>query len=147
LDANDSRKNSRRRGLVIVEFETEFELSRVNNPAFGRYCSVSRNLHSPEPWGQTITFSGPIQFQVTDSGIEEAELEVSSDSDKEYLGVAEDVPAPSLRPPERDEISSLAEGSGDHPTVIKHNEVVDDYVRNFFKRMGMQDTLATFQRE
>jgi hypothetical protein len=37
--------------------------------------------------------------------------------------------------------------TGNQPSVIKYNEVVDDYVRNFLKRMNMQDTLAIFQRE
>jgi FtsZ-binding cell division protein ZapB len=79
--------------------------------------------------------------------LEEAELEVSSDSDEEYLGVepvatpsalSEDLGEPGIPPPE---------ASPDQPSVIKYNEVVDDFTRNFLKRMNMQDTLATFQRE
>jgi hypothetical protein len=79
--------------------------------------------------------------------LEEAELEVSSDSDEDYHDVPEELSATSFPPPETDEVPSVPETSSDQPTVVKYNEVVDDYVRNFLKRMGMQDTLATFQRE
>jgi predicted nuclease with TOPRIM domain len=78
--------------------------------------------------------------------LEEAELEVSSDSDEEYLAAPDELTLTPFPAPETDG-PSVPETSADQPTVAKYNEVVDDYVRNFLKRMGMQDTLATFQRE
>ena len=83
-----------------------------------------------------------------DSGsyiLEEAELEVDSDSDGEYVSVEVE----SEPEPEEDVHEELPQvpASGDQPSVVRYNEVVDDYVRNFLKRMNMQDTLATFQRE
>jgi len=33
------------------------------------------------------------------------------------------------------------------PSVTRRAEVVDDYVRNFLVRMGMNQTLDTFQTE
>jgi hypothetical protein len=79
--------------------------------------------------------------------LEEAELEVSSDSDEEYLGVDVGLEPVIDHEEEPDSGLQIPETSPDQPAVIKYNEVVDDYVRNFLKRMNMQDTLATFQRE
>jgi hypothetical protein len=85
--------------------------------------------------------------------LEETELEVDSDSDGEYVAVDVDLSPPSE---ERSALESsvdrapefaISDAPGDQPTVIKYNEVVDDFVRNFLKRMGMTDTLGTFQRE
>ena len=79
--------------------------------------------------------------------LEEAELEVDSDSDIEYVGV--DVESePEVEEEEaQEEDANQAQQFDDQPSVVRYNEVVDDYVRNFLKRMHMEDTLATFQRE
>jgi hypothetical protein len=79
--------------------------------------------------------------------LEETELEVDSDSDNEYVAVdAGDEPS-GPEPVRETDIPIVFDGSPNQPTVVKFNEVVDDHVRNFLKRMNMQDTLATFQRE
>jgi predicted nuclease with TOPRIM domain len=79
--------------------------------------------------------------------LEEAELEVSSDSDEEYLGVEVEATPSTVSEESADSAVLGPATSPDQPSVIKYNEVVDDYTRNFLKRMNMQDTLATFQRE
>ena len=87
--------------------------------------------------------------------LEEAELEMDDDSDGEYVSVdvePEESPQSSQISGDEslDESQSTAEIQApldDQPTVLKYNEVVDDYVRNFLKRMNMSETLATFQRE
>ncbi|KAH0787474.1 sperm-associated antigen 16 protein-like [Histomonas meleagridis] len=79
--------------------------------------------------------------------LEEAELEISDDSDGEYVEVeVEDLKD---NEKEEEEIFELPESAltSDQPVVIKHNEVVDDFIRNFFKKMNMEESLATFQRE
>ena len=80
--------------------------------------------------------------------LEEAELEVDSDSDGEYVSVeVESEPEPEPVPERDEEEIPQVPPSADQPSVVRYNEVVDDYVRNFLRRMNMQDTLATFQRE
>ena len=85
--------------------------------------------------------------------LEEVELEVDSDSDGEYVNVeVEDLPDQSptkdLNESEEDQIPEIPPLPDDaQPVVIKYNEVVDDFVRNFLKKMNMVETLATFQHE
>ena len=80
--------------------------------------------------------------------LEEAELEVDSDSDDEYISVEVDPePEPTIEEDVVEEEVPQFAVAADQPTVVKYNEVVDDYVRNFLKKMNMMDTLATFQRE
>jgi hypothetical protein len=79
--------------------------------------------------------------------LEETELEVDSDSDNEYVAVDADEEPSTAAPSPETEIAIASDGSPNQPSVVKSNEVVDDYVRNFLKGMNMQDTLATFQRE
>ena len=82
--------------------------------------------------------------------LEEVEIEEDS-SDGDYQTVeVEDEPGFSFQPPEPLEIemNTPIPISEDHqPVIIQRNEVVDDFVRNFLKRMGMTETLATFQQE
>lgn len=78
--------------------------------------------------------------------LEEAELEVDSDSDIDYVSVDVESDPEMEEDIQSDDLPEIPQ-SGDQPVVVKYNEVVDDYVRNFLKRMSMQDTLATFQRE
>lgn len=77
--------------------------------------------------------------------LEEVELELDSDSEDEYITVSVEDVAP--KPKTTEEIPTFENLTGERPTVTKLNEVVDDYVRNFLKKMGMVDTLSTFQRE
>lgn len=88
--------------------------------------------------------------------LEEAELEVDDSSDGEYVSVEVEPEEPSTskenenegeEPEEPDYIPANLTQSKDQPSVLRYNEVVDDYVRNFLKRMNMTETLATFQRE
>ena len=86
--------------------------------------------------------------------LEEMELEVDSDSDGEYVSVeVEDLPEDNNNQKEENEVEEeqIVEpppiSDDAQPTVVKYNEVVDDFVRNFLKKMNMQETLATFQHE
>lgn len=84
--------------------------------------------------------------------LEETELEVDSSSDDEQYVNVEVEPVPGYEDEEKgagESTESMPQlpSSADQPVVIKCNEVVDDYVRNFLKRMNMTETLATFQRE
>ena len=81
--------------------------------------------------------------------LEEAELEISDDSDDEYVSVEVNDLHESDNEEEEQEFFELPESAftSDQPIVVKHNEVVDDFIRNFFKRMNMEESLATFQRE
>ena len=86
--------------------------------------------------------------------LEEMELEVDSDSDGEYVNVeVEDLPDDTINQKEENDVEEdqVVEppplNDDAQPTVVKYNEVVDDFVRNFLKKMNMQETLATFQHE
>ena len=84
--------------------------------------------------------------------LEEVELEVDSDSDGEYVNVeVEDLPDQSptkdLNESEEDQIPEIPPLPDDaQPVVIKYNEVVDDFVRNFLKKMNMVDDAKTRHR-
>ncbi|KAK8882158.1 hypothetical protein M9Y10_044798 [Tritrichomonas musculus] len=88
--------------------------------------------------------------------LEEAELEIDDSSDGEYVSVDVEPEDPSPIK-ENDDNEDTEENdlettinlpqSNDQPSVLRYNEVVDDYVRNFLKKMNMTETLATFQRE
>lgn len=88
--------------------------------------------------------------------LEEAELEIDDSSDGEYVSVDVEPEEPSPIK-ENDDNEDTEENdlettinlpqSNDQPSVLRYNEVVDDYVRNFLKKMNMTETLATFQRE
>lgn len=85
--------------------------------------------------------------------LEEAELEIDDSSDGEYISVEVEPEEQIPTPPEEEsgdlELSTMPISTNmtDQPTILKYNEVVDDYVRNFLKKMGMTETLATFQKE
>lgn len=90
--------------------------------------------------------------------LEEAELEIDDSSDGEYVSVEVEPEEPTASKEnendndneeveENDFIPANFPKSNDQPSVLRYNEVVDDYVRNFLKRMNMTETLATFQRE
>ena len=85
--------------------------------------------------------------------LEEAELEIDDSSDGEYISVEvepeEQIPTPQEEESGDLELSTMQipANMADQPTILKYNEVVDDYVRNFLKKMGMTETLATFQKE
>lgn len=85
--------------------------------------------------------------------LEEAELEIDDSSDGEYISVEVEPEEQIPTPPEEEsgdlELSTMPIPTNmtDQPTILKYNEVVDDYVRNFLKKMGMTETLATFQKE
>lgn len=88
--------------------------------------------------------------------LEEAELEIDDSSDGVYVSVDVEPEDPSPIK-ENDDNEDTEENdlettinlpqSNDQPSVLRYNEVVDDYVRNFLKKMNMTETLATFQRE
>lgn len=81
--------------------------------------------------------------------LEEVELEVDDSSDGEYVNVeVEDLPEEKENSEDEELPSNLPPIPQDNqPVVIKYNEVVDDFVRNFLKKMNMTETLATFQHE
>jgi hypothetical protein len=77
--------------------------------------------------------------------LEEIELEVDPDSDGEYVGVDVDEAPAEESVPQSETVHPPSDGS--QPSILKLNEVVDDYVRNFLRYMNMEDTFRTFQRE
>lgn len=82
--------------------------------------------------------------------LEEIELEIDESSDDEYIRVpVEQIETDTKISEENEEEAPKITIPQDNnqPNVIKYNEVVDDYVRNFLKKMNMTDTLATFQHE
>lgn len=84
--------------------------------------------------------------------LEEVELEVDSSSDGEYVSVeVEDEEPNEIQQKEENEEEMGQENQSvpddTQPVVVKYNEVVDDFVRNFLKKMNMNETLATFQHE
>ncbi|OHT12461.1 WD repeat protein [Tritrichomonas foetus] len=84
--------------------------------------------------------------------LEEAELEIDDSSDGEYVSVEVEDDEQISQPEPEESVDELPETypsiqADDQPSVLRYNEVVDDYVRNFLKKMNMTETLATFQRE
>ncbi|EAY10354.1 WD repeat protein, putative [Trichomonas vaginalis G3] len=81
--------------------------------------------------------------------LEEVELEVDDSSDGEYVNVqVEDLPEENEKSEDEENNQPMPQVPQDNqPVVVKYNEVVDDFVRNFLKKMNMTETLATFQHE
>ena len=76
--------------------------------------------------------------------LEEVELEVDDDSDEEYIAINID---DDLKTNETTQSTTKIVPNDKQPSIMKYNEVVDDFVRNFLKSMNMTDTLAAFQHE
>lgn len=82
--------------------------------------------------------------------LEEVEIEEDSDNEDYQTVEVEDLPGFEIQKniPLETETNMPLPFSDDHqPVIVQRNEVVDDFVRNFLKRMGMTETLAAFQQE